>query len=259
MGARRRTGPGPPVRAVAGALVCLWLGGPAVAAATLGLPGAGGTAGAPAVVYLTIDDAGGLLGTDVVIGYDPGVLTAIEVATTPLSTSQILSYNLEPDGAVRVSLYGPDPLEGSGDLLAITFLASGPAGAFTPLTVLAAEINEGEIPAGAVDGSFCVGGTGEEVGGLSAAGVPGTSQVLLSWDAQAYAGSYNLYRGSGRDLSGFGCLLPGLPGTEVLDDGLVPPPGEAFLYLVTGNLCSGETSAGAGSSGIDRVLPIPCF
>jgi hypothetical protein len=239
--------------------VCLWSGAPLTHAATLTLPGAGGPAGVPAVVRLAIDDAGGLLGTDIVIGYDPDVLTALELSTTPLSTSQTLSYNLEPDGVVRVSLYGPDPLDGSGDLLAITFLAFGPQGAFTPLTILSAEGNEGEIPVATVDGSFCIGGTGAEVGGLDATQLPGTSQVLFSWDGQAYAGSYNLYRGSGRDLSGFGCLLAGLSGTEVLDDGLVPPPGEAFLYLVTGNLCSGETSAGAGSDDIDRVLPVPCI
>ena len=104
------------------------------AAATLTLPpDAGASPGFTVVVGLSIDDAAGMLGTDLVVTYDPAVVTATAVTTTGVSASHALTHNLAPAGMIRISLFGTTPLSGSGSLLAITIEAVGPPGSRTVL------------------------------------------------------------------------------------------------------------------------------
>jgi hypothetical protein len=160
---------------------------------------------------------------------------------------------------IRISLYGPQPLSGSGPLLAITFAATGPPGGRTILDIDSADLNEGGISATLVDGQFCVEGIGEEVQGLAAGLLPDSATALFSWTDQPYADTYNLYRGSRPDLADLACFISEIPGNSAADDGTLPSPGDLFIYLVTGNTCSGETSPGRNSSGADRTIPAPCF
>jgi hypothetical protein len=249
----------PAVSTAAAIVVCLIIGAPLAAAATLTLPpDAGASPGFTAVVGLTIDDASGMLGTDLVVTYDPAVVAAIDVTTTGLSAPHLLTDNLAPAGMIRISLYGATPLSGSGSLLAITFEAVGPPGSRTSLDLLSADLNEGGIPAALVDGQFCVDGTGEEVEGLDAAMIPASTTAMFSWIDGPYTDTYNLYRATRADLADLGCLFSAIPGPSTADDGAVPPSGGLFIYLVTGDTCSGETSAGQDSTGAERSIPAPC-
>jgi hypothetical protein len=246
--------------AVIGACLCIFMCAPLAAAATLTLPSdAGAPPGTNAVVLLAIDDAVGLLGTDIVVTYDPAVITAINVSTTALSSPHIVMHNLVPAGTIRIALYGAQPLSGSGALLAITFTASGLPGSRTSIDLVSADLNEGGIPASLVNGWFCVDGTAVDIAGLAADLDPGSTTALLSWTGDPFADSYNLYRATAPDLADIGCLQSAIQATSTNDDGLTPPSGGLFIYVVTGNTCSGETSAGRGSGGVERVIPVPCL
>jgi hypothetical protein len=240
--------------------VCLFLGSFLAMAATLTLPGdAGAPPGLSQVVSLTVDDATGMLGTDIVVTYDPAVVLATGVSSTGLSAPHVLTHNLSPAGTIRISLYGPAPLAGSGALITLDFTAVGPPGSRTILELESADLNEGGIPATLLDGQFCVAGTGEEVEELAAELIPASTTAVLSWAGAPYTDSYNLYRGTSPDLVGLACLAPGVIGASAVDDGAVPAPGGLFVYLVTGNRCGGESSAGQDSDGVERLIPAPCF
>jgi hypothetical protein len=200
-----------------------------------------------------------MLGTDIVIVYDPVVVLVTEVSSTGLSAPHVLTHNLSPPGTIRISLFGPDPLAGSGSLITIDFTAIGPPGSRTTLDIESADLNEGGIPATLVDGEFCVGGTAEEVEGLAAELLPASTTALFSWTGEPYVDTYNLYRGQRTDLADLGCLVAGVSGESSVDDGAVPAPGGLFVYLITGNACGGESSPGRDSTGVERVIPAPCF
>jgi hypothetical protein len=235
------------------------MGTPLAAAATLTLPAdAGGLPGSTWILSLTVHDAAGMLGTDIVVTYDPEVVTATDVSKTPLSLPHVLTYNLSPAGLIRISLYGSDALSGSGSLLTITFTAIGPEGSHSILDIDSADLNEGGIPVSLVDGRFCIAGTGEEVQDLTVDLPPPSTTAVFSWSAHAHAGSYNLYRGSRPDLTDLGCHVSGITGTSAPDDGAIPLPGNLFVYLVTGSGCTGETSPGRDSTGTERVILAPC-
>jgi hypothetical protein len=227
-------------------------------AATLDLPaGAGAPPSGSILVDLGIDDASGILGTDVVVLYDPAVVEAFSVGTTALSSSHNLTYNLVTAGTARISLYGVTPLSGTGPLFEIGLTAVGPPGSFTPLAFDAADLNEGAIPAAVVDGGFCVAGLPAEVTQLEA-DLSGGSTAVFSWDPHPWAVSYNVYRGSDPALGDFACHASGVTSSSLPDDGAIPPPGGALFYLVTAATCAGDSSAGTTSQGIERILPAPC-
>ncbi len=244
---------------VAVLFVCLVLGTPPAAAAILSLPGdAGGPQGSSSVAFLTINNAAGILGTDIIITYDPGVITATDVTLTELSSSHVLTHNLSSPGVIRISLYGSQPLSGSGALLAISFTSVGDPGSETPLDLDSADLNEGGILAFLVDGQFCVGGQADEAQDLTATLLPDSITTELQWIPHPSATAYNLYRGTRADLGDLACYLSGIPGTNAVDATPLPSPGDLFVYLVTGVACSGETSPGRDSMGVERFLPIPC-
>ncbi len=228
-------------------------------AATLTLPGdAGAGPGASAAVALSVDDASGFLGTDLVVTYDPAVAVATGVSVSGLSTGQVLTYNLSPPGLVRISLYGPTALSGGGTLLTLALTSTGPPGSSTVLDLAGADLNEGGIAASLVDGLYCVQGRSAAVTGVALAHVPATTAALLAWDPHPFAARYNVYRGSMRDLADLACFLPGVGAAGVQDGGSVPAAGTAYFYLVTAVTCSGESSAGTDSAGVERTLPSPC-
>jgi hypothetical protein len=240
-------------------LLLLLAGGisPAVGA-ELALPDAGTGAGASTAVPITVDDAGGMLGTDIVIVYDPAVAGATSVSVTMLSSGHVLTTNLDTAGIIRMSLYGTAPLSGAGPLLDIDFTSIGPPGSYTPLEFTFVDLNEGGLPALFTDGSYCVQGIPAPIAGMQVTRVPATTRVNLAWNAHPVAGSYNLYRGGQQNLGDLACFSTGISGTSIQDDGAMPPPGGCFFYLVTGATCAGDSSPGFASSGMQRILPSPC-
>jgi hypothetical protein len=73
---------------------------------------------------------------------------------------------------------------------------------------------------------------------------PASPVANLAWSAVAGATSYNVYRGTAKNLSNLACFQQGLTGTSQNDDGAVPAG--AFYYLVTSQSC-GESDLGSGN------------
>lgn len=229
-------------------------------AATLTLPAdAGAGAGAATWVSLVIDDAGGILGADLVIAYDPLVTQAVAVSTTSLTSGDVLVVNLAPPGLIRIALYGPSPLSGGGSLLLISFRSTGPPGSHTGLDLLSADLNEGAIPAALVDGAYCVRGSPAEVSNLTLVRTVGAgTAAVLTWDPVLPALFYNVYRGGFGDLRDLSCFLRGVAGTSNQDDAAMPDSGHMYVYLVTAVACGGESTLGFASSGAERLNRAPC-
>lgn len=78
----------------------------------------------------------------------------------------------------------------------------------------------------------------------------------LAWDAAPAADDYNVYRGSAGQ-PGAGILLrchgDEIPALSFTTEA-IPPPGESFFYIVTGESGAGEGSAGNDSSGTPRSV-----
>jgi hypothetical protein len=249
----------PPPRLIpAGLLISALVVAPC-GAAVLTLPAdAGAPAGGSTTVSLTVDDAGGILGADFTITYDPDVVLATSVAGTSLTSGQSLTSNLNVPGVVRVSLYGAFPLSGAGTLFEITFTSVGAPGMRTALDLAAIDLNEGGITGFGFDGAFCVRGRPAEVQGLRLGRTPGTTVAVLTWDPHPAATAYNVYRAGNRNLSDLACLFSGLAGATTPDDGAVPPLGGVLYYLVTASTCAGESTLGFGSSGTERLAATHC-
>ncbi len=260
---RGRGGGRPPGRlwllVVSAGTLFLLLGASSALALTLSLPpNAGAPPGSSTPVPLSVDDASGMLGTDIVISYDPAVALARGVSRTPLSAGQTLTVNLSSPGTIRISLFGSTPLAGGGVLLDLSFDSVGAANSQTVLDLVTASVNEGAIPAALVDGRYCVQGLTAEVRSLGVdPGGPGSGAEILEWLPDAYATGYNVYRAGESDLGDLRCLLPGVSGPPVSDEA-VPDAGAAFFYLVTARNCRGESTLGFASSGDERVNRAPC-
>lgn len=230
-------------------------------AVTVSLPaGAGAPPGSSTTVPLSISSATGVLGSDIVITFDATVATVQSVSKTTLSAPHTLTTNLSTPGVVLISLFGATALSGGGVLLNITFRSGGPTGSQTPLLFQTLLLNEGQIPATASDGRYCVQGRPDEVQDLEIGQTtPSSPAVLLSWGPVPYALGYNVYRGGSPDLADLGCFLPFVGSTSTMDDGAVPAPGGLFVFLVTAVNCSEESTLGFASSGLERTASSRCL
>lgn len=92
----------------------------------------------------------------------------------------------------------------------------------------------------------------------------GVAPTLLSWEPAAplfnlYRGLVSVLRASGLYTpDGAACLASGLPGAGY-SDGDVPPAGDAFHYLVSGENSTGaEGTLGTDSAGAERANTSPC-
>ena len=242
------------------AFLLSWTAASASFASTLSLPkDAGAPPGAATTVPLFIDDATGMLGTDIVIAYDPAVAQATGVAKTALSSSQSLTVNLSNPGTIRISLFGSTPLSGGGVLLNLFFNSVGPLNAGTVLDLVSAVINEGAIPAVLKDGHYCVQALPTEVRNLRLSPAsPGSPTTTLAWDADSPATAYNVYIASRPDLGDLACFLHGVAGTSVADGGRTPSPDTAIFYLVTSANCRGEGTLGFAEPVSERTNASPC-
>lgn len=73
-----------------------------------------------AVVAISIDDASGVEEVDLVVGYDPLLLSvSTPVLSTDLSSGCIVASNYDTPGIVYVSVACPEPMSGSGALVSV--------------------------------------------------------------------------------------------------------------------------------------------
>jgi hypothetical protein len=241
-------------------LVVLGWGAVMNPAAVLNLPpDAGAPSGFSTSVPILIDDATGVLGADLIVGYDPSVALPTAVFKTSLSSSHVLTPNLTTPGLIRISLFGTVPLSGGGALVEVEFDSVGPENSEMDLELLAADLNEGDIPADRTDGHYCVQGLVTETANLQIALIaPGSSVVRLTWDADPVASSYNLYRAGEPGLGDLACYRSGAPGPSSTDWGEVPLLGEVDHFLVSSVNCRHESTLGMTSLAGERVNHAPC-
>ncbi len=247
-------------RQVLGTLCLLIAAASPGVAATLSLPS---DAGAPpaqsTLVPIVVDDATGIVSADITITYNASVAIATGVMLTPLSTGHTLVANIMAPGLIRIALFGPAPLAGSGNLLNIAFTSVGPLNSQTPLTFGLVSLNESMIQVTPVDGSYCVQGPTDEIQGLMVSLNPGSTVATLNWQASPLdppSIQYNVYLATMSDLSDITCFASGIPGsaTSTTDDGVVDP---LRIYFVAVENCRGVSTLGFSTSGIERQRP-PC-
>ncbi|MCP3978648.1 MAG: hypothetical protein GY716_04845 [bacterium] len=98
-----------------------------------------------------------------------------------------------------------------------------------------------------------------EVGDVQIGGNSGT----LSWQGDAQAEVYHVYRGSAGtgvpfDFEDLTCADPAGTTDTTFQDAVPAAPGELLFYLVTGSNACGESSLGTGPDGDARPNPGPC-
>jgi hypothetical protein len=95
-------------------------------------------------ITISLQDAEGILGLDLSLGYDASRIRIVDVQGTGLGTSFIWAKAAQA-GTYKIAGYGIDPLAGSGQLLTVTVEALKNGGGPNLLSVHASA-NEGAIP-----------------------------------------------------------------------------------------------------------------
>jgi len=90
---------------------------------------------------------------NMLISYDPAVLSLDEVVLGPAAENMLLAVNPLPAGNIRIGLAGSQAVSRSGTLLNISFTVIGVDNAPVPVVFQQVEIDEGTVCATAEDGS----------------------------------------------------------------------------------------------------------
>jgi hypothetical protein len=101
-------------------------------------------AGVDQTLTVSVTSGDGIAALDLVLRYDPTQLTIREARTIELSSAFGLATN-DWDGALRVGLFGVEPIRGSGKLLEVVVRPVAKPTPTAPLR-LEAQANEGRIP-----------------------------------------------------------------------------------------------------------------
>jgi hypothetical protein len=107
-----------------------------------------------------------IFGTDIVLGYDPAVITAISVIAGPAIPTWAIATNLSESGVIRVAAAGAQALTEAGEILKLRFTAVGNLGEQSALGFTRGEVNEGAVPVELLDGVVTV----EDQSGIFASG-----------------------------------------------------------------------------------------
>ena len=110
-------------------------------------------------ITVTLDmalDQAQVYGADIVVSYDPTVVSAASVSADDAAQDFMTASNLNPPGQVRVAMAGAQPITDDGRLLTLVFDVMGKLGDTSPLQITAAELNEGGVIAQRQDGSVSV-------------------------------------------------------------------------------------------------------
>jgi len=130
---------------------------------------AGSGPGTALSVPISATSVTGVEAIDLTLTFNPTILSATGVARAPLTQDLTLTFNLNPPGEVRISLFGTTPLSGGGDLAFVQFSVVGELGEATPLNLTRGVFNEGAFSTLLDDGLFRVcDATDPDLDGLSA-------------------------------------------------------------------------------------------
>jgi len=100
----------------------------------------------------------GLLGLDATLAYDSSRISISEANRTEMTAQFSLLAN-ERSGRFELSVFGPNAMTGDGELLILDVNTRGRAVSLSQVTLLHAEVNEGQIPTRIIPGR----GPGREV------------------------------------------------------------------------------------------------
>ena len=98
---------------------------------------------------------------DLIVNYDPAVLTATNVKNGSLTTNSIIAYNLNSSGTIMISTVDAKGFSGDGSLAIMTFKVIGNDGDISPLTlssVAVTDVNFQSIKVTTDDGRVVVSG-----------------------------------------------------------------------------------------------------
>jgi hypothetical protein len=138
-----------PVEITPGGVITV-IGAPPAAAKTLTITDATANAGEVFTVNILIDDVADVAGGDIVLLYDPAMLSAESVTATNLLTGMFVTPNMDTPGRINISIAGTTgAAAGTGAILDVSLKAKSDASGQTQLTFESAELyneNADSIP-----------------------------------------------------------------------------------------------------------------
>ena len=136
-----------------------WSAGAAQTAntASLALPHLYAEPGERITVTLKIAlDQAEVYGADIVVSYDPTVVSVASASAGDAAQGFLTESNLNQPGLVRVAMASAQPITDDGHLLALVFDVVGELGDTSPLQLTDIELNEDGVTAQSQDGSISV-------------------------------------------------------------------------------------------------------
>ncbi len=101
-------------------------------------------------------DQAEVYGADIVVSYDPTVVSAASASAGDAAQDLMTASNLSQPDLVRVAMAGAQPITDDGHLLALVFDVVGELGDTSPLQLTTIELNEDGVIAQPQDGSISV-------------------------------------------------------------------------------------------------------
>lgn len=115
--------------------------------------------GSVVTIPVLVNNAANLGAMDLVVTYDPSVLTFTGAKMGSRSQNGFVESNAAQAGTARVSFVDTQGISGSGDVLQLTFSVTGTSGASSPLTIdaRAYDLDLKDIPLTIMSGMVTVG------------------------------------------------------------------------------------------------------
>ena len=201
--------------------------GPSVISA----PGtANGAPGWTVDVPVVATPADGYQAVAISMRWNPLMLQALAIETTPLTQGCALASDFGTPGQAQVSLFSPSPLSGSGPILTVRFLVTGSLGEQTPIDLNWGSVNGGLIPVVLSDGLFSI-----------CADADGDGWTVCGGDCND--NNPNVHPGAPEICDGIDNQCPGDTGYGEVDEG--PPACSDHDACTTNDICvSGQCVGG---------------
>ncbi len=101
-------------------------------------------------------DQAEVYGADIVVSYDPVVVSAASASASDAAQDLMTVSNLNQPGLVQMAMAGAQPITDDGHLLTLVFDVVGELGDTSPLQITTIELNEDGVTAQPQDGSIGV-------------------------------------------------------------------------------------------------------
>ena len=119
---------------IAFCICCSFVGSVSAAAMNIGIGTVSGNTGSIIDVPVTISNAKDLGSMDIVVSYDPAVLSVVSVEKGTLNKGMIMA-NSDTPGTIAIGIVDANGINGEGAVANIRFKVIGPNGATSPLKI----------------------------------------------------------------------------------------------------------------------------